>query len=190
MVTISRAVRKPSGADRMRYRGDRRKLSPTPRWRQRRAHDMAVRRKKHHGRHRAQSRADAGESRSEIASLPAALAVDETEACFIVRDANRQALAYGYFEDEPAGAWRRSSSRAMKRGARRQHRQTSCPSTRQRAAVDYRRRTRHGSFGCPRCSYRCRPRALDSLVSARRVSLTSHRRRGSVPRAHRLQDNR
>jgi hypothetical protein len=78
---------------------------------------MAVRRKKHHGRHRAQSRADAGESRSEIASLPAALAVDETEACFIVRDANRQALAYVYFEDEPAGAWRRSSSRAMKRGA-------------------------------------------------------------------------
>jgi hypothetical protein len=53
----------------------------------------------------------------EIASLPAALAVDETEACFIVRDANRQALGYVYFEDEPAGAWQRRSSRAMKRGA-------------------------------------------------------------------------
>jgi hypothetical protein len=27
-----------------------------------------------------------------------------TEACFIVRDLNGQALAYVYFEEEPAGA--------------------------------------------------------------------------------------
>ena len=27
--------------------------------------------------------------------------VEETDACFIVRDANGQALAYLYFEDEP-----------------------------------------------------------------------------------------
>ena len=49
--------------------------------------------------------------------FPPPWVVDETEACFIVRDANSQVLAYVYFEDEPAGARRRSSSRAMKRGA-------------------------------------------------------------------------
>ena len=31
----------------------------------------------------------------------AALSAEETDACFIVRDANGQALAYVYFEDEP-----------------------------------------------------------------------------------------
>ena len=61
--------------------------------------------------------------------FPLPWAVDETEACCIVRNANGQALTYVYFEDEPAGARRRSSSRAMKRGAhRRQHRQAACPS--------------------------------------------------------------
>jgi len=33
--------------------------------------------------------------------------VDETAACFIVRDGNKQALAYLYFENEPG---RRSSA--------------------------------------------------------------------------------
>jgi len=33
--------------------------------------------------------------------LPAPWSVDEQEACFIVRDANAQALAYVYFEEEP-----------------------------------------------------------------------------------------
>jgi hypothetical protein len=33
--------------------------------------------------------------------FPPPWSVDEQEACFIVRDANGQALAYVYFEDEP-----------------------------------------------------------------------------------------
>jgi hypothetical protein len=36
-----------------------------------------------------------------VAPLPAAWTTEETEACFIVRDCNGQALAYVYFEDEP-----------------------------------------------------------------------------------------
>ena len=38
--------------------------------------------------------------------------VDEQEACFIVRDANGQALAYVYFEEEPG---RRAATRLMTR---------------------------------------------------------------------------
>jgi hypothetical protein len=41
--------------------------------------------------------------------LPAA-SVEETDACFIVRDANRQALGYYYFEDEPG---RRSAAKLL-----------------------------------------------------------------------------
>jgi hypothetical protein len=78
-------------------------------------------------------------ARSEIASLPAALAVDETEACFIVRDANRQAPAYVYFEDESAGAWRRSSSRAMKRSASPPTSQNSLLELGARSATDFER---------------------------------------------------
>ena len=33
--------------------------------------------------------------------FPPPWSVEETDACFIVRDANRQALAYVYFEEEP-----------------------------------------------------------------------------------------
>ena len=33
--------------------------------------------------------------------FPPPWSVEETEACFVVRDANGQALAYIYFEDEP-----------------------------------------------------------------------------------------
>ena len=33
--------------------------------------------------------------------LAAAWSAEETDACFIVRDANGQALAYVYFEEEP-----------------------------------------------------------------------------------------
>ena len=33
--------------------------------------------------------------------FPPPWSVEETDACFIVRDANGQALAYVYFEDEP-----------------------------------------------------------------------------------------
>jgi hypothetical protein len=32
--------------------------------------------------------------------FPPPWSVEETDACFIVRDANRQALAYVYFEEE------------------------------------------------------------------------------------------
>jgi hypothetical protein len=32
--------------------------------------------------------------------FPPPWSVEETDACFIARDANRQALAYIYFEDE------------------------------------------------------------------------------------------
>jgi hypothetical protein len=38
--------------------------------------------------------------------------VDETDACFMVRDANGQAVSYVYFEDEPG---RRSSAKLLTR---------------------------------------------------------------------------
>jgi hypothetical protein len=38
--------------------------------------------------------------------------IEETDACFIVRDHNGQALAYVYFEDEPG---RRSAAHLMTR---------------------------------------------------------------------------
>ena len=41
--------------------------------------------------------------------FPPPWSVEETDACFIVRDANGQALAYVYFEEERDGAaarWR------------------------------------------------------------------------------------
>ena len=47
-----------------------------------------------------------------LMSRPAARSVEETDACFIVRDANGQALAYVYFEDEPG---RRSAARLLTR---------------------------------------------------------------------------
>ena len=37
-----------------------------------------------------------------VAPLPAALPIEEADACFIVRGANGQALAYVYYEQEPA----------------------------------------------------------------------------------------
>ena len=37
---------------------------------------------------------------------------EETDACFIVRDASRQALAYVYFEEEPG---RRSAAKLLTR---------------------------------------------------------------------------
>jgi hypothetical protein len=36
--------------------------------------------------------------------FPPPWSIEETEACLIVRDANRQALAYVYFEGKPDGA--------------------------------------------------------------------------------------
>ena len=42
--------------------------------------------------------------------LPPPWSVEETDACFIVRDHNGQALAYVYFEDEPG---RRSAAHLL-----------------------------------------------------------------------------
>jgi hypothetical protein len=43
--------------------------------------------------------------------FPPPWTVDETDACFIIRDGNRQAVTYVYFEDE---AGRRSTSNLLK----------------------------------------------------------------------------
>ena len=64
--------------------------------------------------------------------FPPPRAAEETDACFIVRDANGQALAYVYFEEELG---RRSAAKLLTRGRgpahRRQHRQAAgvvdCP---------------------------------------------------------------
>jgi hypothetical protein len=49
--------------------------------------------------------------------FPPPWSVEETDACFIVRDANGQALAYVYFEEEPG---RRAAAHLLTRdGARR-----------------------------------------------------------------------
>jgi len=44
--------------------------------------------------------------------FPAPWKIEETGACFIVRDHNGQALAYIYFEDEPG---RRSAAKLLTR---------------------------------------------------------------------------
>jgi hypothetical protein len=44
--------------------------------------------------------------------FPPPWSVEETDACFIVRDANRQALAYVYLEDEPR---RRAAAKLLTR---------------------------------------------------------------------------
>jgi hypothetical protein len=44
--------------------------------------------------------------------IPPPWLVDEQDACFIVRDANRQALAYVYFEEEPG---RRTAAKLLTR---------------------------------------------------------------------------
>jgi hypothetical protein len=49
--------------------------------------------------------------------FPPPWSVEETDACFIVRDHNRQALAYVYFEDEPGRRAGPSSSPATRLGA-------------------------------------------------------------------------
>jgi hypothetical protein len=46
------------------------------------------------------------------APLPPPWTAEETDACFIVRDASGQALAYVYFEDEPG---RRAAAKLLTR---------------------------------------------------------------------------
>jgi hypothetical protein len=51
----------------------------------------------------------------EARRFPPPWSVEETEACFIVRDANGHALAYVYFEDEPG---RRAAAERLKRATK------------------------------------------------------------------------
>jgi len=51
-------------------------------------------------------------ARAKFVTLPAALVRRGTDACFIVRDTNRQALAYVYFEGEPS---RRAAAKFLTR---------------------------------------------------------------------------
>jgi hypothetical protein len=44
--------------------------------------------------------------------FPPPWTVEETQPCFIVRDANQQALAFVYFEDEPG---RRAAAKLLSR---------------------------------------------------------------------------
>jgi len=68
--------------------------------------------------------------------FPPPWTVDETHACFTVRDANGQALAYVYFEDESG---RRAPAKLLSHDeARRiahQHRHAALPATGWRAGV-------------------------------------------------------
>ena len=61
--------------------------------------------------------------------FPPPWTAEETDACFIVRDASGQALAYVYFEDEPG---RRAAAKLLhpRRGPahRREHRQAAANS--------------------------------------------------------------
>jgi hypothetical protein len=45
---------------------------------------------------------------SEPRTFPPPWSVDELDNCFVIKDANGQALAYMYFEKEPARRYRRS----------------------------------------------------------------------------------
>ena len=53
----------------------------------------------------------------ESRRFPPPWSVEETDACFIVRDANGQALAYVYFEGEPG--WRAAAKLPSRDEARR-----------------------------------------------------------------------
>jgi hypothetical protein len=50
--------------------------------------------------------------------FPPPWSVEETDACFIVRDANGEALAYVYFEEEPGGDLRLTCSPATRPSCR------------------------------------------------------------------------
>jgi hypothetical protein len=56
--------------------------------------------------------AGTGGGTADVSSSLAIASVEETDACFIVRDKNGQALAYVYFEEEPG---RRSAANLLTR---------------------------------------------------------------------------
>jgi hypothetical protein len=58
-----------------------------------------------------QATADAG-LMTETRRFPPPWTVEETDACFIVRDHNGQALSYVYFEEEPG---RRAAAKLLTR---------------------------------------------------------------------------
>ena len=63
---------------------------------------------------------------AEVRRFPPPWTTEETDACFTVRDANGQALAYVYFEDEPGRrAGRQSADPRRGPAHRRQHRQAA-----------------------------------------------------------------
>jgi hypothetical protein len=59
--------------------------------------------------------------------FPPPWVAEETEACFIVRDANGQALAYVYFEDQPG---RRAAAKQLTRDEARRMAANFAPSCR------------------------------------------------------------
>jgi hypothetical protein len=66
----------------------------------------------HSGRRRATPSLGKTGSMPSARRFPPPWSVEETDACFIVRDGNRQALAYVYFEEEPG---RRSAAHLLTR---------------------------------------------------------------------------
>jgi hypothetical protein len=58
----------------------------------------------------------------ETRRFPSPWSVEESDACFIVRDHGRQALAYVYFEEEPG---RRAAAKLLIRDETRASRRTS-----------------------------------------------------------------
>jgi hypothetical protein len=55
--------------------------------------------------------------------VPPPWSVEETDACFVIRDANGQAIAYVYFEDEPG---RQAAAKLMTRDEARRRSSVGC----------------------------------------------------------------
>jgi hypothetical protein len=64
---------------------------------------------------------------AEPRRFPPPWTVEETAPCFIVRDANKQALAFVYCEDKPG---RRTTAKLLSRGTKRGGSPSTSPSCR------------------------------------------------------------
>jgi len=105
-------------------------------------------------------RADLGDLALMSRRFPPPWTVEETDACFIVRDGKGQTLAYTYFEDEPGRRAARTSSPATRPGGSRRT-SPSRPSewreianfwpsiTRRDAPLCCKRREQRGILTCP-----------------------------------------